>query len=92
MSSYDNHMLSETEELVLVSLWINGANTPSNISNIIDRHTNSVSEALKRLVELELCYKKGRGVYAPTYRGFELSRAIIREDDWDRSLDDFVAL
>lgn len=72
-------MLTSVDREVLVALLLRGDNSRSNLSDITDRHPNSVGNSLKRLGSERLVVEKGAGVYTLTYSGANTSRAVLRE-------------
>jgi len=71
-------MLSSVEMDVLVSLLLDGDNTPSNIARNTDRHKTSVSERLADLEDKSLVQSKGGGVWTLTLRGAHMAQTILR--------------
>lgn len=80
-------MLSAVDREILVTLLIGGADTPSNISDISDRHYQSIQKRISDLEGDGLVINKGRGVYQLTLSGTETARAIYRESSVEEDLD-----
>lgn len=71
-----NKMFSEAEGDVLIDLFTNGDNTPSNIAENTDNHRKTVQRRLAGLEDRGLVYNKGGGVYRLTPEGFVAARVI----------------
>jgi len=85
---FDNiDMLTEVDREVLVALLIGGDNSPSNIAEYIDRHPNSVGDALDRLESEDMVFNKGSGVYALRFQGVTTARTLYREFEIGVDLD-----
>lgn len=80
-------MLTKVDREVLISLLLAGDNTPSNIAEMIGRHTNSVRDSIDRLGDENLIETKGSGVYRLTYQGCNTARTVNRKFDIDLDLD-----
>lgn len=83
----DKDMLSQVDQEILVALLVDGANTPKNISDIIDRHHQSVMSRLDPLLEDDLIQNKGRGVYELTVAGLESARVLRKETTIEESIE-----
>lgn len=80
-------MLSSVDREVLIALLIGGDDTPANLSDIADRHYQSVQKRLSELEEMGLVVSKGRGVYSLTIEGAQTARALYRETPTINDLD-----
>lgn len=87
--------LSPVMQETLIDLHEHGDNVPANIGDNIGRHSNSVSRALRRMVDDYdpplVRNKQGRGVWTLTDRGLDLAERlrtvqdVARDDDNDSS-------
>jgi len=80
--------LTKLEMEILVDLLKNGDNTPTNISDNLDRSRSGVQKRLSNydkksddLITYGLVIDKGSGVYALTPQGANTARAIMRAQD-----------
>jgi Mn-dependent DtxR family transcriptional regulator len=77
--AYRGPMLTSVDREILVALLVGGADKPSNLAEICDRHDQSVQKRLGELLDADLVTSKGRGVYQLTVSGAETAIAIRRE-------------
>ena len=80
-------MLSAVDREILLALLVGGADTPRNLSEICDRHHQSVQKRIAGLQDDDLVIAKGRGVYAISMAGAETARALRRETEIMERLD-----
>lgn len=84
---YPERMLTTVDREILVALLAGGADKPSNLAEICDRHPQSIQKRLAELRSDELLIVKGRGIYQITLSGAETAIAIRRETS---TLDDIA--
>jgi predicted transcriptional regulator len=77
----DPDMTTRVDREILVSLLLGGADTPSNLARITDRHVQSVHERLQQLLKDDLVWNKGNGVYQLTKEGTTMAQAVLRQFD-----------
>lgn len=84
---HDLDMRTTVDREILLSLLIAGDNTPTNLSELADRHVQSIYERISRLEEEGLIENKGRGVYTLTTDGVRMAQAVRREFSDEDGLD-----
>lgn len=72
-------MISGADREILVALLLFGDNTPGNVSELIDRHSQTAQKRLKELETEALVANKGAGVYRLTIDGVQLARSLVIE-------------
>ena len=90
-------MLSQVDREVLVALLLLGDNSTGNLSDICDRHPNSIRDSFGRLEDEDFVVSKGSGVYALTFQGVTAARSVVRgssvdidtKQEWIRKLSQF---
>jgi len=71
--------LSRVERAIILNLYTDGDNVPSNIADNIPHHAKSVSRSLADLEDMQLVTNKGRGVWTLTDDGLERVDDYIHE-------------
>lgn len=87
LGKMSEYMLTAVDREVLVCLLLDGANTPSNIADIVGRHPNSVMDSLDRLEDSGYVRDKGGGVHSLTYQGAVTAQTVRREFTVDLSFE-----
>ena len=80
--------LSEGDIAILIDLYRQGDNLPSNIAENIDKSRVHVSNRLSSLHDDGLTHNKGGGVWTLTPDGVELARALRGSYDAVHQADD----
>jgi len=78
-----SNMLTRVDRELLVALLINGDNSRANLSEMIDRHPNSISDSRDRLEDEGLIHDKGSGVLALSLSGVRAAQAVNRSTETD---------
>jgi len=76
-------MLTPMQKEILLDLHAYGCDSPSNISDRIERTRSGVSTALAELRDNDLVTSKGRGVWSLTFHGCRSAQAIRVDRDLD---------
>jgi predicted transcriptional regulator len=85
-------MLTQVDREILVALLCGGDNLPSNLSEITNRHTQSIQQRVGQLEEEGLVANKGGGVYRLTFAGVTTARSVFQESHLDLDLEGYFDL
>jgi Mn-dependent DtxR family transcriptional regulator len=73
--------LTPMQQDIMEMLLIDGAGSPTSLSQLLPNRRPSISNALSDLEDLDLVYNKGGGVYALTPEGVTVIRVLLRSDE-----------